>query len=111
MGPIERTGDGVRLRLRIQPRASRTEVVGRHGDAIRIRISAPPVDGAANEALVRFLSDHLSVPRSAVSLVAGHGSRTKVVVVQGIDMHRAAVRLDPSGVDHAGRLDLGPPAG
>jgi uncharacterized protein (TIGR00251 family) len=67
--PISPSATGVRLRLRIQPRASREEVVGVSGDAIRIRLTAPPVDGAANEALVRFLALRLEVPRSAVELV------------------------------------------
>ena len=71
-GPaIAPTTTGVRLRLHVQPRASRTEVAGHHGDAIKIRLAAPPVDGAANDALLRFLSDRLSVARSAVRVEAG----------------------------------------
>lgn len=54
--------------MRVQPRASRTEVAGPYGDAVRIRLTAPPVDGAANEALVRFLAERLEVPRSAVRI-------------------------------------------
>jgi hypothetical protein len=94
MTPVEATAGGVRLLLRVQPRASRNEVAGLHGDAIRIRLTAPPVDGAANEALLRFLSDHLSVPRSAVRIVSGETSRTKVVTVKGIDVSGATLRLD-----------------
>jgi len=90
VNPVEDTGDGVRLRLRIQPRASRTEVAGLHGDAIRIRLSAPPVDGAANEALVRFLAERLGVPVRAVEIVAGHGGRQKTVHVQGVGRAAAA---------------------
>ena len=59
VSPLEAIADGVRLRLRIQPRASRSEVVGLHGDTIRIRLAAPPVDGAANEELVRYLAEVL----------------------------------------------------
>ena len=92
--PIQLTTNGILLRLRIVPRASRTEVVGLYGDAIRIRLSAPPVDGAANETLLRFLSDRLSVPRSAVRLIAGDTSRSKVVTVSGIDLQQATLRLD-----------------
>jgi uncharacterized protein (TIGR00251 family) len=91
---MERTKGGVRLRLRIQPRAARTELVGLHGDAIRIRLSAPPVDGAANEALLKFLADKLSVPLRAVRLTAGEASRSKVVTVTGIDLQHVAERLD-----------------
>lgn len=91
---IEQWGDGIRLRIRVQPRASRTEVVGLHGDAIRIRLSAPPVDGAANEALLRFLSDKLSISRSAVRIAAGENSRSKVVTASGIGLSEARERLD-----------------
>ncbi len=91
--PTERTPDGVRIRLRIQPRASRTEVVGLHGNEIRIRLSAPPVDGAANEALLRFLSDQLSVPRSAVRLISGESGRSKVVTISGVDVDEVAIKL------------------
>jgi uncharacterized protein (TIGR00251 family) len=84
MNPVEGTGDGVRLRLRIQPRASRTEVAGLHGDSVRIRLSAPPVDGAANDALIQFLATTLGVPTRAVEITAGHGGRQKTVHVRGV---------------------------
>jgi uncharacterized protein (TIGR00251 family) len=92
-GPISFTAAGVRLRLRIQPRASRNEVAGVAGDAIRLRLTAPPVDGAANEALLRFLAERLEVPRSAVELVAGRTGRTKLVEVTGVSPDAAARRL------------------
>jgi uncharacterized protein len=91
---VELSKGGVRLRLRIQSRAARTELVGLHGDAIRIRVSAPPVDGAANEALLKFLADKLSVPLGAVRLTAGETSRSKVVTVTGIDLQHVTERLD-----------------
>lgn len=77
----------------MQPRASRTEVAGPHGDAVRIRLTAPPVDGAANEALVRFLAEQLKVPRSAVRIESGASGRSKVVVIDGIDPDTATRRL------------------
>ena len=77
----------------MQPRASRTEMAGRHGDALKVRLAAPPVDGAANEALVRFLADQLGVPRSAVRLESGAGGRAKVIAVEGIGLEDAARRL------------------
>jgi uncharacterized protein (TIGR00251 family) len=85
-----------RLTIRVQPRASRTELAGLHGDAIRIRLQAPPVDGAANEALVAFLAEHLGVPRRQVRLVSGHASRTKVVEIEGADP-AALARLQAGG--------------
>lgn len=91
--PISPTPTGVRLRLRIQPRASREEVAGLAGDAIRIRLTAPPVDGTANDALVRFLARRLKVSRSAVELVSGRSGRTKLVAVTGVSAEEAAQRL------------------
>jgi uncharacterized protein len=95
--PITSVPTGIHLRLRIQPRASRTELAGIHGDALRVRLSAPPVNGAANQALIRFLADLLSVPRSAVQVIAGESSRSKVVAVSGIGSEQAARRLGLDG--------------
>ena len=78
-GVVTAVAGGVLLRLRIQPRASRSEIVGIQGDALKVRLSAPPVDGAANEALVRFLAELLEVPRSRVTIRSGLASRTKTV--------------------------------
>ncbi len=72
------------MSIRIQPRASRNEIVQREGGGLKIRLTAPPVDGAANEALIRFLADTLSVPKSQVELVSGHTSREKVVRISGV---------------------------
>jgi uncharacterized protein (TIGR00251 family) len=73
------------LRILVQPRASRSEIVGPHGDALKVRLAAPPVDGAANEELIRLLAREYRVPRSAVSIISGHGSRRKVVEIAGVD--------------------------
>jgi uncharacterized protein len=77
-------GDGVTLRLHIQPGAKKTEVAGLHGEALKIRLAAPPVDGKANACLLAFLADKLGVAKSAVSLVSGDTSRAKRVHVSGI---------------------------
>ena len=77
---------GVRFQVRLQPRASTNEIVGVANGALRIRLHAPPVDGAANEALVRFLADRLDVPRAAVRITAGTTSRTKTVEVEGVTL-------------------------
>lgn len=73
-----------RLVVQVQPRASRSEVAGRYGDAVKIRLAAPPVDGAANEELVRFLAELLNVPRSAVRISAGLTARRKTVEIEGV---------------------------
>ena len=90
---IQATASGVTVRLRVQPRASRTEVAGTLGDELKIRVAAPPVDGEANEELLRFLAKRLGVPRSAVTIVSGSGSRSKVAAVEGIGPEEAAERL------------------
>lgn len=75
---------GVRLELLVTPRASRSEVAGLAGDRLRVRIAAPPVEGAANEELVRVLARALDVPRGAVELVAGASGRRKAALVRGV---------------------------
>lgn len=81
-----------RVAVYVQPRASKTEVVGRHGDSIKIRLAAPPVDGAANTELETYISKLLKVPKSSVQVVMGASSRRKVVEIttnQSIDVERA----------------------
>jgi uncharacterized protein YggU (UPF0235/DUF167 family) len=70
--------------------------VGLHGDALRIRVAAPPVDDAANEALVRFLAERLEVTRDALTLAAGRTGRSKVIVVQGLSPAQVERRLLPA---------------
>jgi uncharacterized protein (TIGR00251 family) len=72
------------LQIRVIPRSPRTRVDGMRGDAVLIRLAAPPVDGAANDALVAFLAGALGVPRHAVRIVAGARSRDKRVAVDGL---------------------------
>ncbi len=72
------------LAVHVQPRAKTSEVAGRHGDAVKIRLAAPPVDGAANVELVRFLAERLGVPRSAVRIAHGLTGRRKMVVIEGL---------------------------
>lgn len=93
MLPITPIAGGVRLTLHVQPRASRTEVVGLHGDALKIRVAAPPVDEAANDELCAFLAKRLGVPRSAVTLRQGKSSRRKVIEVTGVGAEAAAKGL------------------
>ncbi len=74
----------VTLSIRIQPRASKNEIVMMASGGLKIRLTAPPVDGAANEALVKFLADTLSIPKSNIEIVSGHTSREKIVRVSGL---------------------------
>ncbi len=82
---LRQDGDGVVLTLHIQPGAKRTECAGLHGEAMKIRLAAPPVDGKANEALIVFLAKTLGVPKSNVDLISGETSRAKRVRVDGVD--------------------------
>jgi len=70
-----------RIAVHIVPRASKTEIVGMHGDALKIRLAAPPVDGKANQALIAFLAAHYNVPARAISIVSGETSRRKVIEI------------------------------
>lgn len=70
--------------VRVVPRASKSEIVGEFEGSLKVRISAPPVDGAANEEVVRLLAKSLKVSRSAVSITAGHISRTKRIRIDGV---------------------------
>lgn len=71
------------FKVQVVPRASRSEIVGEHNGALRVRLAAPPVDGAANEELVRILARVFAVPRSAIEIKSGHSSKTKQVRVTG----------------------------
>jgi len=81
------------LQFRVIPRAARTRVDGERGDAILILLAAPPVDGAANDALIAFLADTLSLPRRNIAIVAGAQSRNKRVKIDGLDEDAVRARL------------------
>lgn len=84
---------GVDLAILVQPRASRTEIVGPQGGALKVRLAAPPVDGEANAELIRALAKALAVPRSAVAIVSGATGRRKRVRVVGVEVREAMERL------------------
>jgi uncharacterized protein (TIGR00251 family) len=85
---VQATPSGVRVTVRVQPRAASNEIVGLHGDALKIRLTAPPVDGAANAALVQFLSSTFDIPAGAITIRSGAGSRTKIVEMNGVSEAR-----------------------
>lgn len=91
----ERADGAVRFAVRVQPRASRSGIEGVHGDALKVRLSAPPVEGAANEALVALLADALGVARRGVRVVSGASSRSKVVEVVGASGARVRALAAP----------------
>ena len=90
---IQETADGVQFAVRVVPRASKNGVQGELGDAVKIRLCAPPVDGAANAALVEFLAELLGVSRSRVRLVSGATGRNKRIAVDGVTAAAVKGRL------------------
>ena len=97
----QRTGDGrLLLTLHIQPGAKKTEICGRHGDALKVRLAAPPVDGKANAALLAFVAAVLEVKKGSVSLKSGQASRRKVVEVEGAPADALARLLPEDGAEN-----------
>jgi uncharacterized protein (TIGR00251 family) len=94
-----------RLRLRVSPGAGRAAIVGRHGDAWKVRVTAPPENGRANEAVLRLLATALAVPRDHVSLVSGHGGRDKIVELTGLGPALIERRLASATLPARGRKD------
>ena len=86
---------GVELLVLVQPRASRTKVVGEHDGRLKIALSAPPVDGEANAALIEFLSDALDVKKASVALIEGDTSRRKRLRVAGVTAETTRASLTP----------------
>lgn len=83
----------VRFEVHAKPRAKRSRIVGAREGALEVAIGAPPVDGAANAELVRFLADALGVPKRSVEIVRGEGSQKKLIAVQGLDADTLRARL------------------
>ena len=79
---------GLTFAVRVVPRASRTEIVGEYNGALRVRIAAPPVEGAANRELIRLLAKTFKLPQNAVEIVSGAASKSKVVHIAGADSAR-----------------------
>lgn len=90
---IEQRNESVRVRIRVQPRASRTEIVGEHDGALKVRVAAPPVDGAANDELVRFIARRMGVAQSRVRVTTGEAGRSKVIEIDGVDVRTVRMAL------------------
>ncbi len=93
MIPIRDSDKGATFAVRVQPRASRNAVAGKVGDALKVALTAPPVEGKANEACVDFLANLLKVPRSSVTIASGESSRNKVVRIAGMRANELEQRL------------------
>ena len=82
-----------RINVYVQPRSSKNEIVGMHGDALKIRLTAPPVDNAANTALIEFIAGKVGVPKASVRVVAGATNRRKVVEIAGVALAAVTAAL------------------
>ncbi len=91
---VQETKEGVILTVHIQPNASRTKVAGLHGAALKIRVAAPPVDGAANAELIRFLARELSIPQRSVRIQSGANGRLKRVLIKALPAARVAAHFN-----------------
>lgn len=96
---VRETPEGVRIDVEVKVRASRTRVLGVKAERLCVALAAPPVDGAANEALARALADHFGVPRRQVRLVMGEKSRRKVVELRGVTASDVLARLSSAADD------------
>lgn len=94
---IRETKDGVTLAVRAQPGAKKTAITGMYGEGptaqLKIAVQAPPIEGRANQALIAFLADLFSLPRSAVGLISGETSRSKIFLLRGINRIQAEALL------------------
>ena len=78
---LKETSDGIAFNVFVQPRSSKNSVVGLYGDALKIKLTAPPVEGAANKMCIDFLAKQLGVAKSTLSIISGHSSRTKRILI------------------------------
>ena len=94
---LRSAADGITLAVRAQPGAKRTAVTGVYGEGaaaqLKIAVHAPPLEGRANQALIAFLAESFSIPRSAIELTSGELSRSKVLLLRGVTLARGAARL------------------
>ncbi len=93
MVAIHNSSAGVTFAIRVHPRAKKNAITGEVGDALKVALTAPPVDGKANDACIEFFAKLLNVPRSSVTIASGHTSRNKVIRVDGLTSQQARERL------------------
>ncbi len=91
---IRSAKDGIVLALHVQPRASKNRFMGRHGEAVKLAVTAPPTDGKANKAVIAYLSSFFKIPKSAVTIKSGRQSRKKRIFLNGISLDEAKRKLD-----------------
>jgi uncharacterized protein len=92
--PIHETASGVTFVVKVHPRGRKNAITGAVGDALKLSLTAPPVDGKANDACIEFFANLLKVPRSSITIAAGETSRNKVIRVTGLNRQQLYERLD-----------------
>lgn len=100
MIPIHPTPDGISFAVKIQPRAKKNVVTGVIGDAIKLSLRAPPLEGRANQACIEFLAEVLDLPRSSIRIASGQTSRRKVIRIVGRSVDEVASKLERATTDH-----------
>lgn len=93
MIPINDTASGATFSVRLHPRAKKNAITGTLGDALKISLTAPPVEGKANHACIEFLADLLKLPRSSITIAAGQASRNKLIRISGVSAADVSARL------------------
>jgi uncharacterized protein len=91
--PVRDTPSGATFQVKVHPRAKKNAILGEVGDALKLALTAPPVEGRANEACIAFLAEALNVPRSSVTIAAGESSRNKVVRVRALSAAQVQEKL------------------
>ena len=93
MIPIRDTPQGATFVIRVQPRARKNAIIGQVGDALKLALAAPPIEGRANMSCIEFLAEFLKVPRSSITIAAGETSRNKVIRIAGISADEVSRRI------------------
>lgn len=93
MFPVNETANGVSFAVKVHPRARKNAITGRVGDALKLALTAPPVEGKANQAVIEFFADFFEIPRSSVTIASGETSRNKVVRINGLSAERVREHL------------------
>lgn len=94
MIPFHESGSGVTFAVKVHPRARKNAISGEVGDALKVSLTAPPVEGRANEACIEFFAELLKLPRSSVTIASGQASRNKVIRVAGVNGQYVRAHLD-----------------
>ncbi len=83
--PYRKGKNGIIINIRVEPRSSRAEVIGVHGDTLKVKLTSPPVEGAANKQLIEILAKHFGIRKGAVRIIKGERSKNKVVEIEGLE--------------------------